>query len=81
MYAIFFYHIMEFISETPPQNLVPYFLAEGPYFISLALLMTKCVDGLHFAMNRDEIVKIAVKKAFEDSERISATEIEKEKEN
>ena len=64
-YGIFYYHIMEFLSTTPPTNLVPYFSVEGPYIVSLALVLTKCFDGLYFAMNSDEIVRKAVKEEFE----------------
>jgi hypothetical protein len=35
LYALFFYHYMEFTSSTPPPNLVAYWLPEGPYLIAL----------------------------------------------
>ena len=38
-YAIGFYHLMEFTSETPPPNLMPYFAAELPYIISIGLVL------------------------------------------
>ena len=41
MNAIFFYHYMEFMSSTPPENLVPYFSVEGPYILSMALIVYK----------------------------------------
>jgi len=46
-YAIYFYHLMEFLSDQPPQNLVPYFSVEGPYIVSLALCLVKALDGLN----------------------------------
>ena len=45
-YAIYFYHLMEFLSTTPPQHLVPYFAAEGPYIMSLAMCLVKVLDAL-----------------------------------
>mmetsp|Transcript_57954 Transcript_57954/g.154167 ORF Transcript_57954/g.154167 Transcript_57954/m.154167 type:complete len:143 (-) Transcript_57954:97-525(-) len=38
-YAIGFYHLMEFTSETPPPNLVPYFATELPYILSIVLVL------------------------------------------
>ena len=39
IYAVGFYHYMEFTSHVPPQNLVPYFAAEGPYLVSIAMVI------------------------------------------
>ena len=41
MNAIFFYHFMEFTSSAPPENLIPYFSVEGPYVLSMALIIYK----------------------------------------
>jgi hypothetical protein len=41
LYAIMFYHLMEFTSRTPPQHLGPYFAVEGPYLVSIALVLFK----------------------------------------
>ena len=38
VYALAFYHYMEFSSSTPPTQLLPYFAVEGPYLLSLALV-------------------------------------------
>ena len=46
MNAIFFYHFMEFTSSTPPVNLIPYFSVEGPYLVSIALVVYKVVVSL-----------------------------------
>lgn len=46
MYAIGFYHLMEFTSDTPPTNLVPYFAAEGPYVVSMLLIVYKIAQSL-----------------------------------
>ena len=43
--AIGFYHLMEFTSSTPPKNLVPYFSAEGPYLVAIALVAYSCVNA------------------------------------
>jgi hypothetical protein len=43
LYAICFYHIMEFTSATPPPVLLPYFAVEGPYFLSIALVVRRLV--------------------------------------
>ena len=37
--AIGYYHLMEFTSATPPPELVPYFGVEGPYLVSIALII------------------------------------------
>ena len=37
--AIFFYHVMEFTSTTPPPHLLPYFGVEGPYLLSIAMVI------------------------------------------
>jgi hypothetical protein len=39
MNAIFFYHYMEFTSNVPPTNLGPYFSVEGPYVLSMAIVV------------------------------------------
>mmetsp|Transcript_3807 Transcript_3807/g.9276 ORF Transcript_3807/g.9276 Transcript_3807/m.9276 type:complete len:157 (+) Transcript_3807:1198-1668(+) len=39
--AILFYHYMEFTSATPPSDLVPYFAVEGPYLLSIVLVLYK----------------------------------------
>ena len=36
--ALLYYHTMEFLSATPPPNIVPYFGVEGPYLVSIALV-------------------------------------------
>lgn len=36
LYALAFYHTMEFTSATPPPALLPYWLPEGPYLLALA---------------------------------------------
>mmetsp|Transcript_5828 Transcript_5828/g.8936 ORF Transcript_5828/g.8936 Transcript_5828/m.8936 type:complete len:163 (-) Transcript_5828:143-631(-) len=42
IYALFFYHIMEYTSELPPPDPVPYWGVEGPYFVSITLLLLRC---------------------------------------
>lgn len=57
MYAIGFYHLMEFTNEDPamvPQNLVPYFAAEGAYIVSIVAVSIKCANA---ASNLKEAVK------------------------
>jgi|UniRef100_A0A6T9NQG4 hypothetical protein len=39
LYAITYYHVMEFTSDQPPPNLVPYVSVEGPYLLSIALVL------------------------------------------
>ena len=65
-YAIYFYHLMEFTSTMPPQNLVPYFAAEGPYIVSLVLVLYKCLEALTRAMDVDAIVAKAVREALNE---------------
>ena len=46
IYAIAFYHAMEFTSASPPLNLAMYWGAEGPYLVSIGLLLWKlCLQG------------------------------------
>ena len=46
IYAIAFYHAMEFTSASPPLNLAMYWGAEGPYLVSIGLLLWKlCIQG------------------------------------
>eukprot|EP00457_Paulinella_chromatophora_P019364 gb/GEZN01021011.1/.p1 GENE.gb/GEZN01021011.1/~~gb/GEZN01021011.1/.p1 ORF type:complete len:159 (+),score=17.79 gb/GEZN01021011.1/:61-537(+) len=44
--ALGFYHIMEFLSATPPQNLIPYFAMEGPYLLAIFLVVMKVRNSL-----------------------------------
>ena len=48
--AIFFYHYMEFTSDIPPENLGAYFSVEGPYILSMMLVVLKVM----VAVNREE---------------------------
>jgi hypothetical protein len=41
LYAVVFYHYMEFTSHVPPQNLVPYFAMEGQYLASISMVLYK----------------------------------------
>lgn len=48
IYGIFFYHWMEFTHPTlSPPNLVPYFSVEGPYILSMAVVMMKVISALY----------------------------------
>ena len=49
--AIFFYHYMEFTSLTPPEHLIPYFAVEGPYIISMLLVLYKVTQNLYRSKN------------------------------
>ncbi len=69
MNAIYFYHFMEFTSHMPPDNLVPYFSAEGPYLVSMFLVIYQVMDALASQRGRlsaaEEIVKGATSKLVE----------------
>ena len=41
LYAIVFYHYMEFTSDMPPPNPLAYFSAEGAYIVSIVLVLYK----------------------------------------
>jgi hypothetical protein len=41
VYGILFYHYMEFTSASPPPELLPYFGVEGPYLVSIALVVRR----------------------------------------
>lgn len=41
LYAVLFYHLSEFTSSTPPPSPAVYFGPEGPYLVSIALVLTK----------------------------------------
>ena len=51
--AIFFYHFMEFTSSTPPMNLIPYFSVEGPYIVSIMIVIYKVSASLISHSKRD----------------------------
>lgn len=44
-YAITFYHVMEYTSDTPPPDPLPYWATEGPFLLSLALLSYRVLSG------------------------------------
>jgi len=44
VYAILFYHYMEFNHENPPPNVVMYFVAEGAYLISMGIVAYKLIQ-------------------------------------
>lgn len=39
IYALGFYHWMEFNSDIPPENLLPYWATEGPYLVSMTMVL------------------------------------------
>ena len=41
LYALAFYHFMEFTSATPPPHPAAYFAVEGPYLVSIALVLMR----------------------------------------
>ncbi len=45
--AILFYHYMEFTSSIPPENILIYFSVEGPYILSMAIVVVKVWRSLH----------------------------------
>ena len=44
--ALTFYHVMEFTSDIPPPDLIPYFSVEGPYLLAIALVLYR-LSGKH----------------------------------
>ena len=44
--AIGFYHYMEFTSSVPPENLYVYFSVEGPYLVSIAIVLVKVMAAM-----------------------------------
>ena len=45
LYALMFYHTSEFLSSTPPQDPVIYFSVEGPYLVSIALVLYRIAES------------------------------------
>lgn len=45
IYALAFYHLMEFTSDIPPQNPVPYWSSEIPYVFSVLTIVYKCISA------------------------------------
>lgn len=45
LYAVLFYHYMEFTSDMPPPNPVAYFGAEGAYMVSIVLVLYKIITA------------------------------------
>mmetsp|Transcript_14587 Transcript_14587/g.35589 ORF Transcript_14587/g.35589 Transcript_14587/m.35589 type:complete len:165 (-) Transcript_14587:349-843(-) len=48
IYAVLFYHIMEFTSDMPPPNPSVYFAVEGPYMLGVLLLLCRTLPGPPF---------------------------------
>ncbi|CAB9508434.1 expressed unknown protein [Seminavis robusta] len=46
IYAIGFYHFVEFTSHVPPENLLPYWGAELPYVIAIGLVLKNLWDAM-----------------------------------
>eukprot|EP00240_Pyramimonas_obovata_P010935 CAMPEP_0118932508 /NCGR_PEP_ID=MMETSP1169-20130426/10466_1 /TAXON_ID=36882 /ORGANISM="Pyramimonas obovata, Strain CCMP722" /LENGTH=124 /DNA_ID=CAMNT_0006875177 /DNA_START=336 /DNA_END=710 /DNA_ORIENTATION=- len=44
LYALAFYHYMEFTSKTPPQNMAAYWGPEAPYLMSLGLMLHRMMS-------------------------------------
>ena len=63
MYALIYYHTMEFTSETPPQGLHAYFGVEGPYLLAGVLVIRKVMAGsLNPLKARRSVVKYSSKR-------------------
>ena len=63
MYALIYYHTMEFTSETPPQGLHAYFSVEGPYLLAGVLVVRKILAGsLNPLKARRSVVKYSSKR-------------------
>ena len=63
LYALIYYHTMEFTSETPPQGLGAYFGVEGPYLLAGVLVIRKVMAGsLNPLKARRSVVKYSSKR-------------------
>ena len=62
--AIYFYHFMEFTSHTPPQNLIPYFSAEGPYIVSMFVVIYQTMDALASQRGRLAAAEQIIRESF-----------------
>mmetsp|Transcript_21445 Transcript_21445/g.55156 ORF Transcript_21445/g.55156 Transcript_21445/m.55156 type:complete len:284 (+) Transcript_21445:391-1242(+) len=49
LYALGFYHTMEYTSATPPPELLPYWAPEGPYIVALAWTLYRMRSPAPFA--------------------------------
>eukprot|EP00241_Pyramimonas_parkeae_P021005 CAMPEP_0114312464 /NCGR_PEP_ID=MMETSP0059-20121206/20456_1 /TAXON_ID=36894 /ORGANISM="Pyramimonas parkeae, Strain CCMP726" /LENGTH=119 /DNA_ID=CAMNT_0001436875 /DNA_START=252 /DNA_END=611 /DNA_ORIENTATION=- len=54
VYALAFYHVMEFSSDLPPPNLAPYLATELPYLVSIALVLYRMRKPLPFSVLSSE---------------------------
>ena len=62
LYALVYYHAMEFASATPPRGLHAYFGLEGPYVLAGALVLRKVLgSGLNPLRARRSVVKYSAK--------------------
>ena len=50
--AILFYHYMEFTSSTPPKNLIAYFSVEGPYLVSMVMVIYAVHNSLELSVQK-----------------------------
>ena len=55
LYGIAFYHYMEFTSAMPPTNLVPYFAAEGPYIVSIVIVIRRLAGTMNSTPPRKKL--------------------------
>ncbi|CAB9508433.1 expressed unknown protein [Seminavis robusta] len=46
IYAFGFYHFFQFTSHVPPENLLPYWAAEGPYIVAIGLVLKNVWDAM-----------------------------------
>jgi nitroreductase len=62
LYALVYYHTLEFASATPPRGLRAYFGVEGPYVLAGALVLRKVLGGgLNALRARRSVVKYSSK--------------------
>jgi len=53
VYALLYYHSMEFLSHVPPEHLVPYFGVEGPYLVSGFVVVWRALRAAPLKVHRD----------------------------
>ena len=55
LYALGFYHYMEFSSDIPPENLIPYWATEGPYLVSMIMVLINIWQAKHHHHHDDHV--------------------------
>ena len=55
LYAFGFSYYMQFTSDIPPENLIPYWATEGPYLVSMIMVLINIWQAKHHHHHDDHV--------------------------